>query len=366
VTRDHAIARRIARWFSEHARELPWRTSPRDPYAALVAEVMAQQTQIARVAERFGPFLARFPTVHDLARARAGDVLALWAGLGYYRRARSLHAAAREIVERFDGRVPPSVADLRTLPGVGRYTAGAIASIAFGRPEPIVDGNVARVLLRIDGRDLTGAGAQRHAWGRAASLVALAPDPATFNEGLMELGATVCTPRSPRCSDCPVRAPCAARRAGRQDSIPRPKPAPRRTSLHGLCLVVRDRRGWCLVERRPEHGLWAGLWQLPTWESRRGFPRAEAIAAEMGVAVRGPIATIVRTLSHRRVRVRLYEAIGPVRANICRARPDSRWVSVGALAGLGVSSLQAEALRVAGLYSTPSPQTRRPGRIRAD
>src|SRR5690606_18237159 len=164
---------RLCRWFHDHAREMPWRILPRDPYHALVSEFMLQQTQVSRVLEKFPAFLARFPTLRHLARADEQDVLAAWSGLGYYRRARNLHAAARAIADRFDGRVPASADDLRSLPGVGRYTAGAVASIVFNQPVPIVDGNVARVLIRLEGRDLAADEGQPWAWTRAAELVAL-------------------------------------------------------------------------------------------------------------------------------------------------------------------------------------------------
>jgi len=189
----------------------------RDPYFSLVSELMLQQTQVARVIEKFTEFVGRFPTVEALARADEGGVLAVWSGLGYYRRARHLHRAAREIVARFEGRVPTTVEELMTLPGVGRYTAGAVASMVFGRAEPLVDGNVARVLVRIEGRECSAAEGVAWAWERAGELVRIAEapkgqsakrsllGPGVFNEGLMELGAVVCVPRGPRCGVCPVR-----------------------------------------------------------------------------------------------------------------------------------------------------------------
>ncbi|MFN0131773.1 MAG: A/G-specific adenine glycosylase [Phycisphaerales bacterium] len=360
ASRDRSIATRIERWFNIHARPLPWRTTPRDPYASLVSEVMAQQTQISRVLDRFPPFIARFPTLRALAEADEHDVLALWSGLGYYRRARNLHAAAREIATRFDGLVPDSVNDLRSLPGIGRYTAGAIASIVFHHPEPIVDGNVARVLLRVEGRDLVGPAAQRFAWSQASKLIAIAPDPAAFNEGLMELGATICTPRSPRCDACPLHRLCIARRKDLQNAIPRPKPPAARSILYCSTVLIRDTRERILLERRPDTGLWAGLWQLPTWERPRSFPTAAILADALGLSLQRPIATRRRELSHRAVRFRLYAAslARGEATRIARARPGSRWVLPADLAALPLSSAQSELLLAAGLYSTP---TRRPG-----
>jgi len=207
---SRAAASAVAGWFANVARDLPWRRR-RSGYHALVSELMLQQTQVARVVEKFEPFVRRFPTVAALAAAREDEVLAMWQGLGYYRRARLLHAAAKAIVERHRGRVPVrDHAALLALPGVGRYTAGAIGSIVAGERVPIVDGNVTRVFQRLAARK--GSASDRAvvdwAWEEARRYVAGARDPAAANEGLMELGATVCTPAAPRCDACPVSAMC--------------------------------------------------------------------------------------------------------------------------------------------------------------
>src|SRR5690606_18318055 len=213
ASRDRRIVRDLCRWFARAARDLPWRALPRDPYRALVSEFMLQQTQVSRVLEKFGPFLERFPSVEALAAADEGQIAAAWSGLGYYRRARHLQAAARAIVAEHGGRVPTKAATLENLPGIGRYTAGAISSIVFGEPVPVVDGNVTRVVLRIEGRDLPqeAPATARFVWERAAALVEVAAGtkakgigPGFLNEALMELGATVCVPRSPRCLECPI------------------------------------------------------------------------------------------------------------------------------------------------------------------
>jgi A/G-specific adenine glycosylase len=212
-------------WFDRSARDLPWRvgdpiTGVRDPYHVLVSEVMLQQTQVARVIEKFAAFLARFPTVRALAAASEDDVLAAWTGLGYYRRARLLHACAKRIVERHAGQIPAEIAALRELPGIGAYTAGAIASLAFAKPEPLVDTNVSRVLLRIAGKQLavSDKAASAWAWEQARDLVHVAAEargtpllrarnrPGAWNEALMELGATVCTLPTPRCVLCSVQS----------------------------------------------------------------------------------------------------------------------------------------------------------------
>jgi A/G-specific adenine glycosylase len=368
---DDEIARELQAWFPAAARDLPWRTHPRNPYHALVAEVMLQQTQVSRVIERFSAFIARFPRVSDLAAADEGQVLAMWSGLGYYRRARHLHAAARAIIAEHGGVVPSDPAALRALPGVGRYTAGAIASIAFGRAEPIVDGNVRRVLMRLEGRvfaatDRPGEGdreADRWAWARADELVGAATQPGVFNEALMELGATVClpAPAAPRCDDCPWRARCIAKRDGTAGSIPPPKAAARQRTICCICLLARDARGRFAIEQRPATGMWAGLWQLPTIERDGRWPTAAALrdwAAMRGLSLargaggaggagggRGgaePLGEFTHQTTHRLVKFRVLAAV-PV---ACRRKAATRrWVE--SFDGLGVSSAQERALALA-------------------
>jgi A/G-specific adenine glycosylase len=306
---DHARDRRIvqdcADWFAASARPLPWRTSPRQPYASFVSEVMLQQTQVTRVLERFPRFLARFPTLADLAQAPLADCLALWSGLGYYRRAQNLHAAARQIATLHDGRIPAAVGELLALPGIGRYTAGAISSIVYNQPEPIVDGNIARILLRLEAKPLAHASPQALAWSwkRSAALVAHTTkrrSPALFNEGLMELGAVICTPKSPACDRCPLAHLCLARARNAQHRIPRPKPQSRRKVLHCASMVLTDSRGRILLERRPDSGMWANLWQPPTLESPRPIPRAR-IDSSLTLAGK-----FTHQTSHRQVRFTVY------------------------------------------------------------
>ncbi|MBX3377575.1 MAG: A/G-specific adenine glycosylase [Phycisphaeraceae bacterium] len=307
------LARSISRWYVASARPLPWRTSPRDPYLALVSEFMLQQTQVARVLERFPAFIASFPSVHALASAPLSKVLAAWSGLGYYRRARNLHAAARHIVEHFNGRVPPDPESLQELPGVGRYTAGAISSIVFHRPVPIVDGNVARVLMRLDGKPFPHASPQalRWAWTQAESLLAAAAaarlDPAPLNEGLMELGAIICTPRTPACNACPLSDRCTAFRKSLQNKIPAPRPSPTLPRRFCEAVIVRDSRGRLLVEQRPHSGMWAGLWQAPTWERSDRAARANEVEAWIGAPVTRK-ARFRHATSHRDMRFTVWEA----------------------------------------------------------
>ncbi|HMO86197.1 MAG TPA: A/G-specific adenine glycosylase, partial [Lacipirellulaceae bacterium] len=212
---------RLLAWYGQHARNLPWRRS-RDPYRVWVSEIMLQQTTVAAVKPYFERFVAALPNVAALAAADEQQVLRLWEGLGYYRRARGLHAAARHIVQQWGGQFPRDVAALMTLPGVGRYTAGAVASIAFDVRAPILEANTIRLLARIlgyDGDPAKAAG-QRLLWHAAEQLLPQR-DVAQFNQALMELGSLICTPTQPRCDECPAASWCAARAAGRQDQIPR-------------------------------------------------------------------------------------------------------------------------------------------------
>jgi A/G-specific adenine glycosylase len=211
-----AFRRRLLGWYRRHRRRLPWR-GVRDPYAVLVSEIMLQQTQVARVRDFYPRFLARYPTLEDLAAAAPSAVRESWEGLGYYARARNLHAAARQIVGRLGGRLPEAVDDLRALPGIGRYTAGAIASLAFGADVPAVDTNASRVLARVFGvRGASRAAGSRRVWRLATALVPRGAS-ADWSQALMDLGATTCTARAPRCPACPVRSHCAAgSRVGRR------------------------------------------------------------------------------------------------------------------------------------------------------
>ncbi len=306
---------------------------------------MLQQTQVARVLEKYDGFIARFPTVRALARAEEQNVLAAWSGLGYYRRARNLQAAARAIVERHQGRVPDDTAELRDLPGIGRYTAGALASIVFGRAEPIVDGNVRRVLLRIEGKEIPEKQADAWAWERAGELVVQASDPAAFNEGLMELGATICLPKGPRCSACPVQDVCGANALGLQGVIPAPKRRPVVTITHHAVAVIRDGRGRLLVERRPERGLWAGLWQGPALESDARTPSRTQLEGHVGV--RGLVLRerFDYQTTHRLVRFRVFEGA------LARGQTPAvgRLVAPGAVAELALSNAHRRILLGAAL-----------------
>lgn len=362
--RAAAIARAVERWFPRAARDLPWRTSRRDPYHALVAETMLQQTQAGRVAERFPEFIRRFPTVHDLAGAEERAVLAAWSGLGYYRRALNLLGAARRIARDHGGRVPRSTRRLLELPGVGRYTAGAVASIVFGRREAIVDGNVRRVLLRVEGVAATmdSAASNRWAWGAAAALVGAARRPGVLNEGLMELGATVCTPGAPRCVECPLRRLCAAASAGPVARRARRSGAARPV-LYCASVVVRDHgSGRLLVRRRSERGLWPGLWEAPSVERPDRPPSPAEARAATGIRllsiIEDPAAAFTHLTTHRRIEFRVYRAAA--RASAATAGTDRLWIAPGRLRTLGLSTPQRRIL-LDGSPALPRAGPARPG-----
>lgn len=253
-----AFARSLLRWYDAHQRQLPWR-GERDPYRIWISEVMLQQTRVAVVAERYGGFLMRFPTIEKLARGRLADVLSAWSGLGYYRRARGLHAAAKSVVRESNGELPNSSERLRMLPGIGRYTAAAIASIAFGEPVAVVDGNVERVLARLH------RNAEPDPWAAATELLDRAR-PGDFNQALMELGATVCLPGQPLCEQCPVRGFCATRGAPAVA-----KKSSRRKQQISYSLTLK-RGSVYLVQRGAKASLMPQMWELPEVPPSRGVP----------------------------------------------------------------------------------------------
>ena len=334
-----AFRRRLLAWYDRHRRDLPWRVPPGDaaavldPYHVLVSEAMLQQTQVAVVVPFFRRFIDLFPTAAALAAADEQAVLRAWQGLGYYSRARNLQAAARRIVADHGGLVPSTVEQLLELPGVGRYTAGAVASIAFGRRAPILDGNVARVLCRLDAvRDDPRDAATRDVLWARAEVVLPKSRLGDFNSALMELGATVCTPRSPRCLVCPVRDHCEAVAAGIQEQVPPPKKA-KPTPLFRrwtFCVADGDR---FLIEQRPATGRWAGMWQFVTVDAGNGEPTAAVLADALSLATTEPrhLGRVEHGLTHRRYTFDAYRC--EVRGGIDRPEPaPRRWVTPGEMA----------------------------------
>ena len=266
ITADFQQA--LLSWFLENKRALPWRED-QDPYKIWVSEVMLQQTRVDTVIPYFERFIGRYPTLEDLAQAEEAEVLKLWEGLGYYSRARNLLQGVREVAARYGGRVPDNKADILSVKGIGSYTAGAILSIAYGRPVPAVDGNVLRVITRLFAMadDITKTSTKKRVEALVERLIP-EDDPSSFNQGLMELGALICLPRTPACARCPVQRFCRGYKEGRPEAFPvkaaksRPKPV-------GLAAGVLWMDDKVLIRRRPQDGLLAGLWEFPTaaWEA---------------------------------------------------------------------------------------------------
>ncbi|MGE0408439.1 MAG: A/G-specific adenine glycosylase [Amphiplicatus sp.] len=265
------IANPLLSWYARRKRDLPWRTPRPDPYRVWLSEIMLQQTTVAAATPRYRDFLARWPSVAALAAAPLEDVLAAWAGLGYYARARNLHKCARVIVSRCGGVFPSTEEELRALPGVGAYTAAAIAAIAFDRRAVVVDGNVERVTARLFAVEAALPAAKREIYEKAASIWP-ASRSGDFAQALMDLGAGVCTPRAPACGACPIAASCAARKAGAAELYPRRAPRKPKPTRYGAGFALFDNEGRVLVERRPEKGLLGAMLGLPTtaWTQESG------------------------------------------------------------------------------------------------
>lgn len=295
-------------WYDRHRRDLPWRRQ-RDPWAIWLSEILLQQTRVETAMPYFERLLARFPTPSALAAAPVDELLGLWSGLGYYRRARQLHAAASQVV--LSGGIPTGAAELQRLPGVGPYTAAAIASIAFGEPVAVLDGNVARVMARWTAEpDEVDRPAVRRRLVAAASALLDPARPGDSNQALMELGATVCLPRQPRCEDCPLAAGCAARQSGRTDDLPRLRKRAPSVAVRQTAALVRDGAGRCLVVQRGEaEAVLAGLWELPTVDAV-GPEAASQFAHRFGGRWRvdAPTARVRHTITFRRLEVELCPA----------------------------------------------------------
>jgi A/G-specific adenine glycosylase len=333
------LRRRLLDWYRGNRRDLPWRRT-RDPYAIWISEAMLQQTRVETVIPYYVRFLARFPDVEALASADTDDVLGVWAGLGYYSRARNLQRAARVVVERHSGALPDDAEALRELPGVGRYTAGAVASIAFDRPEPVVDGNVARVLARLHGigDDVKSAPVERRLWEEAAAL-ADGPDPGALNQALMELGATLCTPRAPRCLACPLVKRCTAHREGRAESLPVKSKRKRQRPVEAVAGWIL-RRGRALAVQRPERGLMGGMWDLPGGAMAPGESADDALERSLregvGLATGDaePVGEVEHVFTHLRLRLHVFRCGAPTGRVRLRGFDAHRWLPPGAVAEL--------------------------------
>jgi len=308
------FASTLLTWYAAHARDLPWRGHP-DPYAVWVSEVMLQQTQVATVKPYFARWMARFPTVEALAQADEQDILALWEGLGYYRRARALHRAAREVVAHYGGRLPDDPQTLQTLPGIGKYTAHALASLAFGRDVPVLDGNVKRVLARVFAvaTPVDTAAGERALWVLAEAHLPRGKA-ADYNQALMDLGATVCTPRAPRCAVCPLETQCRARQSGNPEAFPKKRRRQRQPHYTVVAAVIRRADGRVLIAQRPAEGLLGNLWEFPGGKVEQGETREQALKREIReelaveIAVEAPFGVYRHAYTHFRVTLHAFLA----------------------------------------------------------
>ncbi len=346
---------RLLAWYGRARRDLPWRGTV-DPYRIWVAEVMLQQTRVATVAPRYRGFLDRFPDLRALAEASEEEVLAAWSGLGYYQRARRLRAAARRIVVEHAGRWPRDFAAMRDLPGVGEYTAAAVASIAFDQPRAALDGNAWRVLARLAGeeRPIREAAARRALRAVAESMteVVARGRRGRFTQALMELGATVCTPRAPRCGECPWSAACAARAAGRQESLPVTRPGTKPEAVE-LSVALASRGGLVLLRRRSARAsVLPGFWELPSAE---GPPDGLSRLGTPVPAGGRPLGVFSHSITNRRYRCRVFAATAPP-----RTEPGYRWMDRSSLDDRPVTTITRKALRLAGARLDANPTERQP------
>lgn len=355
--RQHPITSKLLRWYARHARDLPWRRT-RDSYAIWISEIMLQQTQVDTVIPYYLRFLARFPSVRALAAAQPEQVLKLWENLGYYSRARNLHAAAKEILARWAGSLPQDSQDLLTLPGIGAYTASAILSIAFAQPVAAVDGNVFRVISRLFALPYPlGSPESREQVHDLANCLLSKKHPGRFNQAMMDLGATVCTPRTPSCPSCPLGSMCQAKGLGLQEQIPVALKRPTLARKHMVAAILFDRKKRMLLVRRPALGLLGGLWKFPGGQMEMKESVNEAVSRtvreELGVSihVKEEVALVKHAYTHFRVTFHV------CRSALVRGRPKARegvewkWVSAKDIRLLALSRAERKILDV--LQSCP-------------
>lgn len=342
-----AFRRALLRWYDQHRRDLPWRET-RDPYSIWLSEIMLQQTRVAAVVDHYRIFLKRFPNVQTLAAASEDDVLAAWSGLGYYRRARMLHRCARQIAEQHDGGFPQNSEALLALPGIGRYTAAAIASIAFAEPVAVVDGNVERVLQRLIGTKMIGVNLTTpQIWQHAQALLAK-PRPGDFNQAMMELGATVCVPREPRCLVCPVRKWCVT-----QGEVPRAEPPSRQKKKQIWCaLEWREGEGngngggkVRLVQRPRKVSLMPGMWELPqSSEPPRPLPAsAHWRTFRHSITVTSYTVHVLRNTALRNTRLRNTELLNTPPA------AKGKWIAIDRIPQIPITGLTRKILKAGGI-----------------
>jgi A/G-specific adenine glycosylase len=347
------LSTKLLNWYRRHGRTLPWRGRVRpDPYAVWVSEIMLQQTRVEAVIPYFEKWMARFPSVQALADAPEDEVLNHWEGLGYYSRARNLHKAAKIIVDEYDGRLPRSADELRKLPGIGRYTAGAIASMAFGLDEPVLDGNLRRVYARLFDVNIPADSSEGEAllWDLAAKNLPKGKA-GDFNQAMMDLGATICLPKNPRCLLCPLLGECEARKAGVQDGRPVLKPkaeVPHVTLAAAVVVAQIANLRHVLLAKRPSEGLLGGMWEFPNGrvngDPARGLPKAVRAGYRIKVRVSEPLIMIQHAYSHFRVTVHAY------RCELVEMskKENLKWVKVSELDEYPMGSIDRQIARKLG------------------
>jgi len=339
------LAAGLLAWYDRHARALPWRAPPggrQDPYLVWLSEIMLQQTTVVSAGPYFLAFVRRWPRVEDLAAAPLDDVLTAWAGLGYYARARNLHRCAREVVERLNGRFPDSEAALRDLPGIGPYTAAAVAAIAFGRPATVVDGNVERVVARLFAVE-TPLPAAKPELRRLAATLTPEARPGDYAQAMMDLGATICVPRRPKCILCPLTTHCQARAAGLAETLPGRSPKPERPTRRAVAFWIVNPAGEILLRRRPEKGLLGGMMEVPSTDWREAaWPEAEAHAQAPLATAWTELPGLVRhTFTHFHFEITVWAA----RAPDGPAPAGGRWAALDTLGDEALPSVMRKIVK---------------------
>ncbi|MEO5802819.1 MAG: A/G-specific adenine glycosylase [Verrucomicrobiota bacterium] len=339
--KNQFVIRALLKWFSQNARDLPWRKT-RDPYAIWVSEIMLQQTQVKTVIPFWERWMRELPTIQTLAKAKPENVLKLWEGLGYYTRARNLQSAAKMIYEKHSGKFPETFDDILALPGIGRYTAGAICSIAFNQPKPILDGNVIRVLTRVFGIRGNPRGKETNAqlWGLAEQLVSNSKlSCSSLNQSLMELGALICTPRQPKCFICPLRKSCVAFKENLIEQLPNLEKRVSSTNRRFTAFVVENEARF-LVQQRPAKVVNARLWEFPNVEITNGetFPANKVFEVASDAS---PLCTIKHSITHYRITMEVFRA--ELRS---KEIPVGKWLRVSELRKLAFSSAHRKILHL--------------------
>lgn len=340
------MAETLLAWYDRHRRSLPWRAKPgktADPYHVWLSEIMLQQTTVPAVKPYYETFLARWPTVRDLAEAELNEILAAWAGLGYYARARNLHKCAAIVTERHGARFPAEVEALRELPGIGRYTAAAIAAIAFDKPATIVDGNVERVISRLHRIETPLPKAKEEIWALAEELTPK-QRPGDYAQAIMDLGATLCTPQRPACSLCPWQSVCAAFQAGDQETYPRKAPKAERPQRYGAAFWIVNEKGEVALRRRPPRGLLGGMLEVPgtDWDQKTQTAAAALRKAPLTAEWRWCDGMVRHVFTHFALELRVASAS-------VRGRPldGAEWVAIDRLGSVALPSVMRKVARLA-------------------